>query len=140
MTLWGLLLRGGWPHRRHVAVAVVVGVQGRDLDRRAAMRGMNELAVAGIDADMGDGAAVAEEDEVSALEVAAPDRRALARHVVRHARDALSKDRAVEVVDKAAAVEAARRGPAVAIGRAQVFHGARHQAAAQSLSDDGEAA
>src|SRR4029077_15266626 len=95
-----LLLPWRQPHRRHVAVAVVVAVQGRNLKRRAAMRGMNELAVAGIDADVGEGAAVTEEDEVSALEVAAPDRRALARHVVRHARDGLSEDRAVEVVDK----------------------------------------
>src|SRR5580704_10659544 len=63
------------------------GDQGRDLDRRAAMRGMNELVVADIDADMGEGAAVAEEDEVSALEVAARDRLALARHIVRHARE-----------------------------------------------------
>src|SRR5580693_10704906 len=101
------------------------------------MRGMNELVVAGIDADVGEGASVAEEDEASALEVAARDRLALARHVVRHARDALSKDRAVEVVDKAAAVEAARRGAAVAIGRAQVFHGARDQAVAPILCDRG---
>src|SRR5690348_3450837 len=104
-----MALPGGEPHRGHVAVAVVVAVQGGDHDRRAAMRGMNELAVARIDADVGEGAAVAEEDQVSALEVAARDGRSLARHVVRHARDALPKDRAVEVVDKAAAVEAGRR-------------------------------
>src|SRR5215211_8492201 len=104
-ALAALPLPRGQPHRRHVAVAEVVAVQGRDLDRRAALRGMHELAVAGIDADVGEGAAVAEEDEVSALEVAARDRHALARHVVRHARDALSEGRAVEVVDKAAAVE-----------------------------------
>ena len=46
---------------------------------------MNELVVADIDSDVGEGAAVAEEDEVSALEVAARDRHALARHVVWHA-------------------------------------------------------
>jgi hypothetical protein len=101
------------------------------------MRGMNELAVAGIDADMGEGAAVAEEDEVAAPEVVARDRRALARHVVRHARDVLSEDRAVEVIDEAAAVEAGRRGAAVAIGRAQVFHGARDQAVAPVVGDRG---
>src|SRR5688500_17815365 len=69
-----LSLPRGQSHRRHVAVAEVVAVQGRDLDRRAALRGMNEAVVAGIDADVGEGAAVAEEDEVSAPEVAACDR------------------------------------------------------------------
>ena len=43
------------------------------------MRGVNELAVAGIDADMGEGAAVAEQDEVSAPQVAAREGTPVAR-------------------------------------------------------------
>ncbi len=70
------------------------------------MHGMNELVVADMDSDVGEGAAMAEEGEIPTLEVAARDGHALARHVVRHARDGLSKDRATEVVDEAAAVEA----------------------------------
>ena len=37
------------------------------------MRGMNELAVASVDAEVGEGAAIAEEDQVAALEIAARD-------------------------------------------------------------------
>lgn len=93
-------------------------VHGSVGDTLAAGGGVDELAVAGVDADVGGAAADVEEDQIAGAQVARINRDGLGDLAARVAGDGIARF-AVGVVDQAAAVEPLRGVATVAIGGAE---------------------